>query len=107
MFQSNVSEKVIQKTTGHRSLQALRTYERTSTAQHQDVSKVLMSALKDSPSEPQVASSFLEIVDPCKMLGGFVNCTIGSLTVNMNSTVTTNNTSTEEEFDKIVADYNV
>ena len=107
MFQSNVPETVIQKTTGHRSLQALCTYEPTSAAQHQDVSKVLMSARKDLQSEPQVASSSLESVDPCKMLGGFVNCTIGSLTVNMNSTFTTNNMSTEEEFDKIVADYNV
>ena len=66
-----------------------------------------MSARKDLQSEPQVASSSLESVDPCKMLGGFVNCTIGSLTVNMNSTFTTNNMSIEEEFDKIVADYNV
>ena len=40
MFQSNVPETVIQKTTGHQSLQALLTYERTSAAQHQDVSKI-------------------------------------------------------------------
>ena len=35
MFQSNVPESVIQKTTGHQSLQALCTYEQTSTALHQ------------------------------------------------------------------------
>ena len=91
MFQSNIPENVIQKTTGHRSLQALRTYEQTSTAQHQDVSKVLMSVQKDLQSEPHVASSSLESVNPCKMLGGFVNCTIGSLSVNVNSTFTTSN----------------
>ena len=80
MFQSNVPEKVIQKTTGHWSLQALHTYmyEWTYTAQYYNVSKVLMSAQKDSPSESQVASSSLKIVDPCKMLGGFINHTIGS-----------------------------
>ena len=78
-----------------------------STAQHLDVSKVLMSVPKDSPPESQVASSSAEIVDPCKMLGGFLSCSIGSLTVNVNSTITTNNMSIEEEFDKIVADYDV
>ena len=46
LFQSKVPEKIIQKTTGHRSLEALRKYEHTSTEQHQAVSKVMMSTKK-------------------------------------------------------------
>ena len=39
LFQSKVPEKIIQKTTGHRSLEALRKYEHTLTEQHQDVQR--------------------------------------------------------------------
>jgi integrase len=41
LFQKNVPERVIQKVTGHRSLDALRSYEKISTAQHEDVSKIM------------------------------------------------------------------
>ena len=34
-------EKIIQERTGHRSLKALRLYERTTASQHQSVAKVL------------------------------------------------------------------
>ena len=43
MFQANVPKKIIQKTTGHRSIEALRSYERASTEQQKAVSRVLMS----------------------------------------------------------------
>ena len=43
LFQGNVPEKVIQERTGHRSLEALRQYERTTTEQHKAVSWVLGS----------------------------------------------------------------
>ena len=43
LFQSNVPEHIIQKTTGHRSTCALRMYERVSTEQQQAVSRVMMS----------------------------------------------------------------
>ena len=43
MFQANVPEKIIQNTTGHRSLEALRKYQHTSMEQHQAVSRLLMS----------------------------------------------------------------
>ena len=42
MFRANVPEGVIQKTTGHRNLQCFCTYERISTNQHEEVSKLLM-----------------------------------------------------------------
>ena len=42
MFQANVPEKIIQKTTGHRSLHVLLCYQRISGQQHHTVSRVLM-----------------------------------------------------------------
>ena len=48
MFAANVPEKLVQSRTGHRSLDALRLYERPSHEQHQAVSNVLTSAV---PSE--------------------------------------------------------
>lgn len=46
MYSTGVPEKVIQERTGHRSLEALRVYERTNTQQHQMVSNIL-----SAPSE--------------------------------------------------------
>ncbi len=46
MFESNVPERMIQSYTGHRSLEALRKYERPSHAQHQEVSDILTSGDK-------------------------------------------------------------
>ena len=75
LFQKLVPEKV----TGHRSLEALRTYENISTDQHKEVSKVLMSNLKSSQSV-QVA------VNPMSgFLGGINGCSIGNITVNFPS----------------------
>ena len=52
LFQSNVPENIIQKTTGHRSTSALRMYERISAEQHQAVSRVMMSSKPTSfPAE--------------------------------------------------------
>ena len=44
MLQNGVPEKIIQKVTGHRSLEALREYERVSTDQNVQVSKVKSSS---------------------------------------------------------------
>ena len=41
MYETGVPEKVIQERTGHRSLEALRVYERTNAQQHQAVCGVL------------------------------------------------------------------
>ena len=41
MYESGVSEKLIQERTGHRSLEALRSYERSNAGQHQTVSAFL------------------------------------------------------------------
>ena len=44
MYRSGVPEKVIQERTGHRSLEALRIYERSDSQQHQAVSNILSSS---------------------------------------------------------------
>ena len=110
MFQPNISEQVIQKTTGHRSLQALRCYGRVSTDQHREVSKLMM------PAQPRAAAIDLVQLAPersagdlGRMFGGFLNCSIGSVTVNVNptySTVSQVETAVEEEFDNVVQDVN-
>ena len=41
MYESGVPEKLIQERTGHRSIEALRLYERSNASQHQAVSKIL------------------------------------------------------------------
>ena len=51
MFQAGVAEKITQKATGHKSVEALRTYEQASSEQFKYVSKVLMGKLPDSQKE--------------------------------------------------------
>ena len=48
LFQADVPERIIQKTTGHRSLDSLRTFERISTEQQEAVSQVIMSTQSTS-----------------------------------------------------------
>ena len=58
LFQAKVPEKLIQQRTGHKSLDALRQYERTSTAQLLDVSNVMSGTSDDinSSNMPLLAS---------------------------------------------------
>ena len=44
MFRAGVPEKIIQERTGHRSVKALRTYERTTATQRLSVANVLSSS---------------------------------------------------------------
>ena len=50
LLQASVPEKLIQQRTGHRSLEALRQYERTTTAQLIDVSNIMAGAVSNPPS---------------------------------------------------------
>ena len=93
MFRSNVPEKSIQNVTGHRSLEALRKYEKTCDDQHQAVSKIMMSS-KSIDYETQVRvlmakpcfSSIVE--DRVKLTFGNVsNCSIGSITLNIGTNI--------------------
>lgn len=58
MFNAQVPEKIIQERTGHRSLDALRAYQRTSISQQKAVSSILASA------NPPLFSDKLEKVAP-------------------------------------------
>ena len=92
MFRANVPEKIIQKTTGHRSIEALRSYERISEEQHRVVSKMMTN------TEYEGAHSGLCTEIQCqedrlvqynagtteslgRLFGDLTNCTIGSLTI--------------------------
>ena len=48
MYDQGVPEKIIQERTGHHSLEALRTYERTDEHQHQAVSAILSAPTSSS-----------------------------------------------------------
>ena len=48
MFQAQVPEKIIQERTGHRSLAALRMYERTTEEQHKAASTILSSSFEQT-----------------------------------------------------------
>ena len=95
LFQSNVPEHIIQKTTGHRSTTALRLYERVSAEQQQAVSRVMMAreptsfqaemekshAVKESAAS--ITASAGTSGDVKRLFGDLTNCTIGNLTVNI------------------------
>ena len=105
-FQANVPDKIIQKTTGHRSIEALRSYERISTQQHQAVSRVLMSnrsfEKELEPSKPTLApvapAHARTVPGFSQLFGSLQNCTIGRLMVNVNPAAIT--VSGDEEFEK-------
>ena len=54
LFPANIPEKLIMERTGHRSSEAVRKYERTSAAQHQQVSSIISapSIQQQRPQQP-------------------------------------------------------
>ena len=95
MFQANVPEKIIQSTTGHRSIDGLRRYERISTEQHQALSRVMMSSEATTYKE-QIESKVVETSqtpatsDVRRIFGDLTNVSIGSITINVNHNANTN-----------------
>ena len=98
LFQAEVPERIIQKTTGYRSLDSLRTYERISTDQQQAVSQVMMSNQSTSFSGQlrQVPSQQINVTQDsglasgsgmAKIFGDLTNCSIGQITVNVNPNI--------------------
>ena len=61
LFQAEVPEKIIQERTGHRSLAALRTYERTTSEQHEAVSSLL--AARPTVSGPAYINQYRQSKD--------------------------------------------
>ena len=124
LFHANVPERIIQKTTGHKSLEALRCYERVSEDQHKSVSQVLMLNSSYTPPAHQAQASVQGENIPAveetrqksltvharpdygmlsKVLGDMTNCSIGHITVNVNPTIYIKKTEKEieDEFDAL------
>ena len=132
MFAANVPEKLIQSRTGHRSVEALRLYERPSHDQHQAVSNVLTSVapqrnfgkeltnLQSSNSQntsvicrstgenratrsTTVQSPFPTNFQMPALFGNMNHC---SVNININVNQPAVQSSVEEEFDELVSDVN-
>ena len=102
LFEASFPEKVIQERTGHRSLKALRLYERTTDKQQQEISLILAKHPKEEtvtsvpqvvPPKPLPSSS-----GPFPTFGVLNYCTVnvnygnlGPSTVNMQSQPRTDN----------------
>ena len=56
MFEMGVPEKIIQERTGHRSLEALRTYERSNERQHKKISHILTSSSTNNTTDNTMES---------------------------------------------------
>ena len=80
MFQKNIPERVIQKVTRHRSLHSLRAYERISTSQHTEVSKVLKNNQTKSTSTSGMKSPTFPDLSGITVN----NCSIGQININLN-----------------------
>ena len=69
---------IVQKVTGHRSLEALRSYERISVSQNQEVSKILMTNVQSESVAVKCDSQQM-----FRSLGGINHCSIGNITFNI------------------------
>ena len=81
MFRAGVPEKIIQERTGHRSLKALRTYERTTAAQHLSVASVFSSSsdvrFSDTTGKPGPSTTSISGIPGFpSMIGTASNCVI-------------------------------
>ena len=66
--------------TGHRSLDALRAYEKISVEQHKNVSKLIMTN-----SDEATSSASCDDKKATGFLGGINGCSVGTITFNFNS----------------------
>ena len=87
LFQANVPEKIIQERTGHRSVKALRLYERTTGEQHQQVSHILTNQTQQRSLQNQgFSAQGPTSMPPLPAFGMLQNCTInvnyGASTIN-------------------------
>ena len=86
LFNASVPEKIIQKKTGHSSLNALRSYAKD---QQEAVTRVMM-ARDGQTFEDTVAKDTqdVEIPKPSFPSSFFNSCSIGNVIVNINPTIT-------------------
>ena len=81
LFERNVPEKLIQERTGHKSTDALRQYERTSTSQQKDVSDILCSSSTNTAISLSANSISNGLCQGPNMFQNCSNCTI-NVTIN-------------------------
>ena len=62
MYRKGIPEKAIQSRTGHKSIEALRMYERVSTDQERGMCHVLSDVTNQQPSMPAVSN--LQVAKP-------------------------------------------
>ena len=95
MYETGVPEKVIQERTGHRSLEALRVYERTNSDQHQIVSNILTNSHERHYTQQSITSkrstaacSVINMGPPHDQHGTGMNISLENLhgcTININN----------------------
>ena len=98
LFQSNVPEKLIQQRTGHRSLDALRQYERTTESQLVDVSNVISNRSVAVPkmSNYQPSTNNVKTANDSPATIVFKGCTFTACAVSMSGQATNENQSVNE-----------
>ena len=77
LFQAGVSEKLIQQRTGHRCLEALRQYERTSESQLADVSNVMSNP--DTPVSTNISSKAAIVNSSVNKISPLLSCAGGGV----------------------------
>ena len=86
LFESSVPEKLIQEHTGHRSLDSLRLYERTSTSQQKSESNLLCSPVQIDYQPPTSSSVAMSTSHPLTQGPNmFQNCSNCTINVNINN----------------------
>ena len=123
LYESGVPEKLVQERTGHRSLEALRVYERTNEEQHKAVSSILSATNQKSYTnqlyagvKPSISHKFSEIqcglgqyTPPGFSFQNLYGCTINISTPTSSSSVPANTSHSvteslnEVEVDKLIA----
>ena len=78
LVSENVPEWIVQKVTGHRSLETLRSYERISVSQNQVVSKILMTNMQSESVAVKCDSQQM-----FRSLSGINHFSIGNITFNI------------------------
>ena len=93
MYNKGAPEKLIQERTGHRSLEALRAYERTNSSQHQAVSNLSTTTSNHYMQEivrvqaNSVSTPMQQSAGPSQLpLPGFNFQTLHGCTININTT---------------------
>ena len=103
LFKANVPEKIIQTTTGHRSIDALRVYERVSEDQRKVASRILTAGDQNTDfntelSRVQVQQTSSKVDSPLSSVFGQLHgCTIGTINVNVLPSKHTSSSATCEQ----------